>query len=49
MAEKSDESDGTPLVTGGKRGERSNSSSSPEIRRAHEGRTYRFVKHLVGT
>jgi len=39
MAEKPDESDETPLITGGKRGERSSSGSSPEIPPSKSGKT----------
>ena len=44
MAEKSEESEGTPLIIGGKRGERSSSSSSPEIRPNKSATTAELTK-----
>ena len=44
MAEKSDESDGTPLIIGGKWGERSSSSSSPEIQPNKSAKTAELTK-----
>ena len=44
MAKKSDESDGTLLIIGQKRGERSSSSSSPEIPPTKSAKTAELMK-----
>ena len=44
MAEKLDESDGTPLIIGGKRGERSSSNSSPEMLPTKSAKTAELAK-----
>ena len=44
MAKKLDESDGTPFIIGGKRGERSSSSSSPEIPPNKSAKTTELTK-----
>jgi len=44
MAEISDESDGTPFIIAGKRGERPSSSSSPEIPPTKSAKTAELAK-----